>query len=65
MRDGDKGLTTREVVRAIEALDDGGLRSLADTLDYTAAMTLYEQLQRRLLEDGAPIKGMFDDAPRT
>lgn len=47
--------TPRQVVQTIDALDEAGLRTLADLLDYTAAMGLYEQLKRRLIEDGAPI----------
>lgn len=49
------------IVRQIEALDENAVRDVADLLDYTSAMTLYEQLRRRLMEDGAPIKTDFED----
>lgn len=54
-------MTETQIVRQLDSLDEKGLQSVADLLDYNAAMGLYEQLQRRLLEDGAPIKGAFDD----
>ena len=43
-----------EVVRHLDALDESGLRSVADMLDYSTAVALNEQIRHRLIEDSAP-----------